>query len=137
MNIRAVLLGTLAYTLVTFPLAVIWHVVLFAQQYRAFGYFEGEPSFILGLLTIIIQGFILSLLYDRFNFTGQGIVKGLRYALLMGVFFWTSHVLAFVAKQVVDSSLWFVLMESFYLVIQFGIYGLLIALIHNKMNKKT
>ncbi len=134
MNIRAVSLGTLAYTLVTFPLAVVWHVVLFAEQYRAFGYFEGEPSFVLGLLTILIQGFILSFLYCRFNLAGQGIAKGLKYALLMGTFFWTSHVLAFVAKQVVASSLWFVLMESFYLFIQFGIYGILIGIIHSKMD---
>ena len=47
MNFRATVLGTLAYTLITFPLAVIWHVVLFKEKYYAFGYFDGEPSFYL------------------------------------------------------------------------------------------
>ena len=132
MNHKSTLLGTLAYTLVTFPLAVVWHVVLFEEEYRAFGYFEGEPNFILGLATIIIQGYVLSFLYPYVKFTGMGIVRGLKHSLLIGVFFWSSHVLAFVAKQVVDSSLSFVVMESFYLLIQFGIYGVFIGKIYNK-----
>lgn len=132
MNHKLTLLGTLAYTLVTFPLAVIWHVVLFEDKYHSFGYFEGEPSFVLGLLTIIIQGFVLSFLYPYVKFKGQGISRGLKYSLPIGVFFWSSHVLAFVAKQVVDSSLSFVVMESFYLLIQFGVYGLLIGKIYDK-----
>jgi len=132
MNHKSTLLGTLAYTLVTFPLAIIWHVALFKDKYHSFGYFEGEPSFVLGLLTIIIQGYVLSLLYPYVKFKGQGIIRGLKYSLLIGVFFWSSHVLAFVAKQVVDSSLSFVAMESFYLLIQFGVYGLLIGKIYGK-----
>ncbi len=132
MNHKSTLLGALAYTLVTFPLAVIWHVVLFEDKYHSYGYFEGEPSFVLGLLTIIIQGYVLSFLYPYVKFKGQGIKRGLKYSLLIGVFFWSSHVLAFVAKQVVDSSLSFVVMESFYLLIQFGVYGLLIGKIYGR-----
>lgn len=41
MNYKSVALGTTAYTLVTFPLAVAWHVILFEEKYKAFGYFEG------------------------------------------------------------------------------------------------
>lgn len=135
MNHELTLLGTLAYTLVTFPLAVIWHVFLFEEKYHSFGYFEGEPSFVLGLLTIIIQGYVLSFLYPYVKFKGQGIMRGLKYSLLIGVFFWSSHVLAFVAKQVVDSSLSFIVMESFYLLVQFGVYGLLIGKIYAKVSE--
>lgn len=132
MNYKLSIFGMLAYTFVTFPLAVVWHVVVFEDQYNAFGYFEGEPSFLLGFLTIFIQGFILSLLYPLVKFTGEGVVRGLKYSFLIGAFFWTSHVLAFVAKQVVDNSLSFVMMESFYLLMQFGIYGICIGLIYKK-----
>ena len=132
MNYKLVLAGTLAYTLVTFPLAVVWHVILFTDSYTAFGYFEGEPNFLLGLLTIVIQGFVLSFLYPYVNFRGSAIVRGLKFSTVVGVFFWTSHVLAFIAKQVVESSVSYALMESFYLILQFGIYGLLIGLIYNK-----
>ena len=72
MDWKRVALGTAAYTAVTFPLAVVWHVALFEERYAAFGYFEGEPSFLLGLLTILIQGAILSWLYPRVRFSGSG-----------------------------------------------------------------
>ena len=132
MNYKSTLFGMLAYTVITFPLAVVWHVVLFEEKYRAFGYFEGEPNFILGLVTIIIQGGTLSFLYPFVAFTGNKIIRGLKYSLLIGLFFWSSHVLAFVAKQVVASSLSFVIMESFYLLLQFGLYGILIGIIFDK-----
>ncbi len=137
MKLKVALFGTLVYTLVTFPLAVVWHVILFEEQYRTFGYFNEEPSFVLGFLTIIIQGFILSFMFTYVNIPGQSISRGLKYSLLVGAFFWTSHVLAFVAKQIVDSSLSFILMESFYLLIQFGVYGILIGLIHGKLQSRV
>lgn len=130
MSPKLTLLGALAYTLITFPFAVIWHVVLFKDEYQSFGYFAGEPNFVLGLLTIIIQGVVLSFLYPYVKFSGRGVSRGLKYSLLISVFFWSSHVLAFVAKQVVDGSFLFVAMESFYLLIQFGVYGLLIGKIY-------
>ena len=73
MSLKRIALGTAAYTVVTFPLAVVWHVGLFERQYRAFGYFEEEPSFALGLLTILIQGAVLSVLYPRVSLAGSGL----------------------------------------------------------------
>ena len=127
---KQIILGTLAYTLVTFPLAIVWHVVLFKDQYQSFSYIEGEPNFLLGLLTILLQGVILSYLYPYVLFKGKGVVRGLKYSLFIGVFFWTSHVLAFVAKQDMTNTLLFITMESVYLFLQFGIYGVLIGIIY-------
>ncbi len=132
-NMKLTLVGTAAYTLVTFPLAVIWHVVLFKANYEQFGYFTHEPNFLLGLLAILIQGVVLSLLFPLVNVSGSYIQRGLKYTLLIGVFFWTSHVLAFVAKQAVNGAALFIVMESFYLLLQFGIYGILIGLAAQKL----
>lgn len=137
MNYKSTLLGMLAYTLVTFPLAVIWHVVLFNDAYTSFGYFEGEPNFVLGLVTIIIQGAVLSFLYPYVKFSGSSVIRGLKYSLLIGVFFWSSHVLAFVAKQIISDAYTFVAMESFYLLIQFGVYGVLMSLIYSKTHSNS
>ena len=136
MKFKPVFAGTLVYTLITFPLAVVWHVLLFEEKYKAFGYFQGEPSFLLGFVTILIQGVVLSFLYPFVKFSGKGFVRGLKYSLLIGVFFWSSHVLAFVAKQVIQNAAGFVAMESFYLVLQFGIYGVLIGNIYNRWPSK-
>lgn len=136
MKFKPVFAGTLAYTLITFPLAVVWHILLFEEKYKAFGYFQGEPSFLLGFVTILIQGVVLSFLYPYVKFSGNGSVRGLKYSLLIGVFFWSSHVLAFVAKQLIQNAVGFVAMESFYLLLQFGIYGVLIGNIYNRWPRK-
>ena len=53
----------------------------------------------------------------------------LAFALLVGIFFWTSHVLAFLAKQDVPNAMMFLVMESGYLVMQFAVFGIAIGLI--------
>jgi len=45
MNLTSILVTAVAYIVVTFPLAIIWHLVLFKKRYTEFGYFEGEPKF--------------------------------------------------------------------------------------------
>ncbi len=130
MSHQKIFLGAAAYTVCTFMLAVLWHVMLFEAQYRRFGYFQVEPNFTLGLLSIAIQGLVLSFLYQHVRLgTGGGVMHGLKYALLTGVFFWTSHVLAFVAKRPPDGTGLFILMESVYLFLQFGVFGIAIGLI--------
>lgn len=125
-----VALGTVAYTVSTFTLAVVWHVLLFEDQYIRFGYFEGEPSFTLGFITILVQGALLSLLFPLFKVAGSAISRGLKFALLIGAFFWTSHVLAFIAKQTIQDAPQFIAMETVYLGLQFGLFGVLIGLIY-------
>lgn len=132
MGAKQVALGTAAYTLVTFALAVVWHVVLFEDRYRTFGYLEGEPNFALGFITILIQGLLLSVLYPFVSFTGRSVRRGLKFSFFIGLFFWTSHVLAFVAKQTIDQTPLFIAMESFYLLLQFGAFGILIGLIYRR-----
>ena len=137
MDIKPTLIGTLAYTVITFPLAVVWHVLLFEEEYKTFGYFQGEPGFLLGFVTILIQGVVLSFLYPFVKFSGNGPIRGLKFSLLVGLFFWTSHVLAFVAKQTIPDVISFVAMESFYLLLQFGIYGILIGYIYYRWSRQN
>ena len=129
---KIAILGTLAYTLATFPLAVLWHVVLFESRYQAFGYFDGEPSFALGFLSIVVQGLVMSLLFPLLQLTGNEIARGLKFAVLMGVFLWTSHVIALMAKQTIVNPGGFLVMESAYLALQFVVFGLLIGIIQKK-----
>ena len=130
MNAKTLILGTAAYTICTFFLAAGWHVLLFKEMYESFGYFEGEPDFLLGLLTIVIQGALLSALFAMLKAEGTALWRGLRFALIAGAFFWTSHVLAFVAKQTVPGVSAFIWMETVYLLLQFGLFGLIIGVIH-------
>jgi hypothetical protein len=132
MNIKNAVLGTIAFAIVSFPLAVVWHVVLFEQIYQRFGYFDGEPNYGLGLLTIAAQGAILSFAYPYLSIAGNGLARGLKFGIAGGALIWTTHVLAFVAKQAVPDAWLFVAMETVYLLLQFGIFGMLIGLIFRK-----
>jgi len=130
METRKVALGTVAYTVGTFTLAVVWHILLFENQYRRFGYIEGEPNFAIGFVTILAQGVLLSLLFPMFKIAGTGIIRGLKFVVPIGAFFWTSHVLAFIAKQTIQDVPLFVTMETIYLGLQFGLFGVLIGVIY-------
>lgn len=131
---KKVVYGTIAYTAGTFSLAILWHVILFEERYRTFKYFEGEPNFAIGLVTILVQGTILSVLFPIVRLSGSTYVRGFKFALLIGTFFWTSHVLAFVAKQAVDNLGLFVAMETVYLCLQFGLFGFLIGFVYRGAN---
>lgn len=125
-----ILLASAGYVLIVFPLALAWHLALFKEKYQAFGYFVGEPNIPVGLATIIIQGIALALIYPLFHTGSAGFARAFQFAGLMGLFFWTSHVLALVAKQNVPNATGFIAMETGYLIAQFGLFALLLGLIY-------
>lgn len=102
---------------------MVWHVLVFKNKYQEFGYFDGEPNLILGIVLLMIQGFVLSTLYQFVHIQGAGMVKGIRYSLTMGAFLWTTHVLGYIAKQEIHDSIGFLGLESLYLFVQFCAYG--------------
>ena len=85
MKLRPLLLCALAYVVMNFPVAVIWHIMLFEDLYRSLGYFEGEPSFALGFAAIASQALILAAVYPRFHDTERPLRAGLLFALAAGL----------------------------------------------------
>lgn len=125
-----IVLSAVSYCAIVFPLALLWHIGLFKDRYQAFGYFDGEPNVGLGLVTIVIQGTVLALLYPVVTIGRGGLAKAAQFCALTGAFLWTTHVLAFVAKQQVSDPLPFVVMETGYLTLQFGFFAGALALIY-------
>ena len=123
------ILAAAAYPLIVFPLAILWHLVLFKDRYMTFGYFEGEPNIAVGLASMVLQGAVLAAIYPMFRFGRGGLRRAITFAALLGLFFWTSHVLALVAKQNVPQAGAFILMETLYLCLQFGLFALALGLI--------
>ena len=126
-----IFLGTLGYLAITFPLAFVWHLVLFKDIYDRLGsYSRKEPIIAFGFGAILLQGIILSLVYPQLC-RGKSIVAGaVTFALIVGGYHWTVHVLAEAAKQSIEPlSAWFFL-ETTYLAIQFLLGGFLFAWIH-------
>ncbi len=122
-----ILLAAAGYIVIVFPLALGWHIGLFKEKYEGFGYFSGEPNIPVGLATIIIQGVALALIYPFFHTGSAGFARAFQFAGLMGLFFWTSHALALVAKQNVPNAVSFIAMETGYLAVQFGLFALVLG----------
>jgi len=128
---KKIVLGTLGYTAITFPLAIVWHLVAFKATYDRLGYFSrDEPIILFGFAAILMQGAILSLIYP-FLCRGMSFIKGATMiALVMGIYHWTMHVLAAAAKHAIEPlPLWFGL-ETAYLAIQFSLAGLFLAFVY-------
>ena len=124
-----ILLGTVAYIIVTFPLAVLWHMKVFRTKYMAWKYFGEDVKPILGLSSMIAQGIVLSYGYSVLAVNHSSMLAGISYALVMGLFLWSAHVLAAMGKSSAIRHVEFFAMETIYLAIQFGVYGILISLV--------
>lgn len=129
-----ILYSAASYVVIVFPLALVWHVGFFKDKYDGFGYFVGEPNIIVGLITIVVQAIALALIYPLFHTGSVGFIRAFQFAGLMGLFFWTSHVLAFIAKQNVPDVVAFTVMETGYLVVQFGLFALALGLIYRSVD---
>src|SRR5260370_38795765 len=58
-------LGVAAYLAPTFPIAFVWHLVLFAPAYEALGIYRPDPIIPFGFASMVIQGIIFSWAYPR------------------------------------------------------------------------
>lgn len=127
---RRHLSAILGYIAATFTIAVLWHLVIFKGTYDQLGYISRkEPGFLLGFLSMIFQGGILAYLFPIFSGGAASIKKGVRFSLLMGVFFWSCHVLGAAAKHNISSLPVFLGLETAYLILQFTLAGLILGFV--------
>ena len=63
---------------------------------------------------------------------GSSLSRGIKLSLLAVAFFRTSHVLVLVAKQSIGNVTTFVAMETIYLALQFGLFGILLGIIYRE-----
>ncbi|WFU18218.1 hypothetical protein [Bradyrhizobium sp. CB3481] len=126
-------LGFAAYLLPSFPIAFVWHLVLFEQKYHALQIYRDEPVIVFGLGSMIIQGAIFSWLFPRVMRGSGSILKdGLVYGLGAGLLSWSFTTLAVAAKNVMVSVPDYVLLETAFTILQFAVVGPLIALAYRR-----
>ncbi|ALA56879.1 membrane protein of unknown function [Nitrospira moscoviensis] len=97
-------LAVLAYVVCTFLIAAPWHLVIFKPLYDELAIFSRrEPIIPLGLLSMLIQGLILSYAYPLFAQGTHSAGTGARFGLLVGILFSSIAVIAEAAKHTVTS----------------------------------
>ena len=126
-----IFLGALAYIVVTFPLAVLWHMKIFRTKYLAWKYFGDDVMPVLGLASMVVQGVVLSYGYSVLVVDHASVRMGISYGLVMGLFLWSAHVLAAMGKSSLVRHLEFFGMETVYLALQFGVFGILISFLYS------
>jgi hypothetical protein len=128
-------LGLAAYVLPTFPLGFVWHLVVFARQYHALQIYRPDVIIPFGLLSMLIQGALLSWLFPKIardDVDVSWIRQGLKFGLLVGLFAWTLTTIAVAAKHVMTSVPLFLALETGFTIVQYAIVGPLIALAYRR-----
>src|SRR5258708_23206210 len=95
-SLRSFVLGMAGYLVRTFPIAFVWHLVLFEPNYHALQIYRADPIIPFGLASMIIQAIIFSWVFPRVFAGGNGSVlkNGLLYGLGAGLLSWSFPTLA-------------------------------------------
>ncbi|MCI0350109.1 MAG: hypothetical protein L0Z53_11855 [Acidobacteriales bacterium] len=124
------MLAVLAYVIPTFPLGYFWHLTIFANYYKSLDVYRDEIVIPFGIVSIVIQGIVWSLVYERM-FAGESIAKGaVRFAALACPLAWSFMVLAVSAKHRMASVGGFLLIETGFMLVHYAIVSPLIAAVY-------
>ncbi len=77
------------------------------------------------------------MLYPKTQFNGSHIMRGIKFSGLIFVFYFTTQVVTFVTRTEINDIPFFILMETIYMLIQFGMYGILMGILYRKINNKS
>jgi hypothetical protein len=121
-----------AYLVPSFPIAFVWHLLLFDPNYHALRIYRDNPIIPFGLASMVIQSIVFSWVFPRLfaNHSGSVLKNGLLYGLGLGLLSWSFTTLAVAAKHPMSSISDYVVLETGFTVLQFLIVGPLIALAH-------
>ena len=135
MNTKKFTLAFFAYFILVAIIAMVWHLVLFKEQYVSFR-MRAEPLIQLGLLSMLIQAAITAYLYPVTAKENAPVKEGLKFGLLIGIFMGSYGVLAEAGKYDVGSVPQYILLEGLFFIIQYSVVGIIIGLIYGKSFKK-
>jgi len=130
---KRILIGTLAYVLVSFASQATSHFAINAEHYASIPFMRTEPIMILGILTMIIQGGVLSYLYGFFSRENTGIGNGLLFGLLIALFFVSYPALVEPSKYIVPSVGAWMAVEGLVGLVQFSLFGTALGWIFSRV----
>ena len=124
------ILAILAYMLPTFLLGFFWHLTIFADYYKSLNVYREDIIIPFGIISMLVQGVIWSVVYERL-FAGESILRGaLKFALLACPLAWSFMVLAVSAKHQMSSVSGFLLIETAFMLVHYAIVSPLIAAVY-------
>ena len=125
---RPFVFALLAYLVPTFLLGYVWHLVLFADYYRALAIYRPDPIVPFGFAAMVVQGAILAQAYPRLVALPAQTSSAMRFAAMAALLAWSFTTLAVAAKHPMASIGDFVIIESAFTALQYLLVGPLLAL---------
>ena len=129
---RKHVLAVLAYVLATFATQAVSHFGVNAAHYSAVTYLRAQPVFVLGILSMLIQGSIMAYLYAQLSGAGAGrsIGHAVFFAWLVGGILVSYEALAEAGKYTVPVVGSWIAVEVGAGFVQFTLYGALLGWVH-------
>jgi hypothetical protein len=124
------ILSVLAYVAATFATQATSHFLINPGHYAEVSFMRKDPIFPLGILSMVIEGAVLSLLFSALPRSGRWLADGLKFGWLAGAFAIGYAALAEAAKYHVPSVGSWILVESLAAFVQFTLAGMAIGFIH-------
>ncbi|MCG7994505.1 MAG: hypothetical protein JAZ19_19855 [Candidatus Thiodiazotropha taylori] len=136
---KKALLFLLAYFVITMAWAYPWHMLLFHDQYVAWGAFQrDEPIMLLGIAAIVTQGLVIGYLYPFYNRGGGShILRAIRFNLIIGLMTYSAMGFATAAKFQIEPVLPFLAYHTLFQIIQFTLTGTALGMIFGKSQPAT
>ena len=133
MNTKKYLFATLAFIIVGFIVAFVWHLVIFKSVYDSLKIYSIEPIIPLGFISFILEGLAFVYVFQFFRRGRKPIQEGLIFGLVVyGVIMGGVGVLAEGAKHATTSLSTWLIIESIFYIVTGAILGAIVGLIYGK-----
>ncbi len=130
-------LSVIAYVAATFVTQAVSHFGVNAEHYAAVTHLRKDPIFPLGVLSMLVQGGALSLLYARIAGACRTMGGAVEFAWMSGAILVSYIALAEAAKYQVPSIASWLLVEATAGFVQFTLYGWLLGLVYREPASKA
>ena len=124
------ILTVIGYIAVTLLVQGTSHFVLNAAHYAAVPHIRPDPNFVFGILSMVVQATILSLVYARWRGDETGPGGALRLAWAFGGFLLSYVALAEVGKYAVPDPASWIAVETGAAAVQYTLAGLVLWAAH-------
>ena len=137
MNMKKYFLGVMAFIIVGFAIAAVWHFILFGQVYSNLKIYTIEPIIALGFISFILEGLAFVYVFQLFRRGEKPLLEGLLFGLVVyGIIMGGVGVLAEGAKHYVTSLSTWLLVEGVFYLVTGAILGTIIGMIYGKSSSQ-
>lgn len=126
------LVTIVAFIFVSFTVQGLSHFVINIEHFAAIDFTRPDPIFAMGFAAMIIQALVFYFVMTNWFADRVTVKDGIKVSLVFGLFLAAYIVLAEPAKYAAPSVTSWVLVEATASTIQFGIFGILLGLIHRR-----